>query len=109
MPRFGLVPALLAMFPLAAAAGRQSRWHEVAVLTLVMSGFAAAVFVYGLKLPYRLGRFLMGVIESLALGFQVALSAQNLAYCFAGVALGTLIGGAARHRPALDHRDCFSR
>ena len=34
----------------------------------------------------------MGVIESLALGFQVALSAQNLAYCFAGVALGTLIG-----------------
>ena len=34
----------------------------------------------------------MGVVESLALGFQVALSAQNLAYCFAGVALGTLIG-----------------
>jgi putative tricarboxylic transport membrane protein len=34
----------------------------------------------------------MGVTESLALGFQVALSAQNLAYCFAGVALGTLIG-----------------
>jgi len=57
MPRFGLVPALLAMFPLAAAAGRQSRWHEVVVLTLVMSGFAAAVFVYGLKLPYRLVAF----------------------------------------------------
>jgi TctA family transporter len=34
----------------------------------------------------------MGVTESLALGFGVALSAQNLAYCFAGVALGTLIG-----------------
>jgi putative tricarboxylic transport membrane protein len=28
----------------------------------------------------------------LALGFSVALSLQNLAYCFAGVALGTLIG-----------------
>jgi hypothetical protein len=54
MPRFGLVPALLAMFPLAAAAGRESRWREVLVLTLVMSAFAAAVFVYGLKLPYRL-------------------------------------------------------
>jgi hypothetical protein len=54
MPRFGLVPALLAMFPLAAAGGRQSRWHEVVVLTLAMSAFAAAVFVYGLKLPYRL-------------------------------------------------------
>ena len=34
----------------------------------------------------------MGVFESLALGFGVALSAQNLAYCFGGVALGTLIG-----------------
>jgi hypothetical protein len=42
------------MFPLAAAAGRESRWREVLVLTLVMSAFAAAVFVYGLKLPYRL-------------------------------------------------------
>ena len=34
----------------------------------------------------------MEVLDSLALGFGVALSAQNLAYCFAGVALGTLIG-----------------
>jgi putative tricarboxylic transport membrane protein len=34
----------------------------------------------------------MDVLESLALGFGVAFSAQNLAYCFAGVALGTLIG-----------------
>jgi TctA family transporter len=34
----------------------------------------------------------MGVLDSLALGLGVALSAQNLAYCFAGVALGTLIG-----------------
>jgi TctA family transporter len=34
----------------------------------------------------------MEVAESLALGFGVAFSAQNLAYCFAGVALGTLIG-----------------
>src|SRR5688572_14530017 len=34
----------------------------------------------------------MGVAESLALGFGVAFSAHNLAYCFAGVALGTLIG-----------------
>jgi putative tricarboxylic transport membrane protein len=34
----------------------------------------------------------MGVYDSLALGFDVAFSAQNLAYCFAGVALGTLIG-----------------
>jgi putative tricarboxylic transport membrane protein len=34
----------------------------------------------------------MGVLESLALGFSVAFSGSHLAYCFAGVALGTLIG-----------------
>ncbi len=34
----------------------------------------------------------MEVADHLALGFGVAMSAQNLAYCFAGVALGTLIG-----------------
>ena len=32
------------------------------------------------------------MFESLALGFAVALSVENLVYCFAGVALGTLIG-----------------
>src|SRR5262249_37398623 len=42
------------------------------------------------SLPAR--RLLMDVTDSLALGFHVALSAQNLAYFFAGVALGTLIG-----------------
>jgi putative tricarboxylic transport membrane protein len=31
-------------------------------------------------------------LSNLVLGFGVALSLQNLAYCFAGVALGTLIG-----------------
>jgi hypothetical protein len=54
LPRLGLVPALVAMFPVAAAAGREFRWREVFVLTLVMTAFAGAVFVYGLKLPYRL-------------------------------------------------------
>ena len=34
----------------------------------------------------------MDVYDNLALGFSVAFSLQNLAYCFAGVALGTLIG-----------------
>ena len=32
------------------------------------------------------------MIENLVLGFGVAFSLQNLGYCFAGVALGTLIG-----------------
>ena len=34
----------------------------------------------------------MGVWESLALGFSVSLTPANLAYCFAGVLLGTLVG-----------------
>jgi Tripartite tricarboxylate transporter TctB family len=54
MPRLGLVPALLVMLPVAAAAGREFRLREVLVLTLVMTAFAGAVFVYGLRLPYRL-------------------------------------------------------
>ena len=34
----------------------------------------------------------MDILPSLELGFGVALTAQNLVYCFAGVALGTLVG-----------------
>ena len=54
VPRLGLIPALAAMFFAAAAAGREFKFREVLVLTLVMCAFAAGVFVYGLKLPYRL-------------------------------------------------------
>jgi len=54
MPRFGLVPALALMLPLAAAAGREFRLREVLPLTALMCAFAACVFVYGLKLPYPL-------------------------------------------------------
>ena len=54
MPRFGLIPALAVMLPIAAAAGREFRLREVLILTALMCAFAAAVFVYGLKLPYRL-------------------------------------------------------
>jgi len=34
----------------------------------------------------------MELLSNLALGFGVAFSLENLAYCFAGVALGTLVG-----------------
>jgi hypothetical protein len=57
MPRFGLMPALALMLPLAAAAGREFALREVLVLTALMCLFAAGVFVYGLKLPYRLFGF----------------------------------------------------
>jgi Tripartite tricarboxylate transporter TctB family len=54
MPRAGLVPALVVMFFLAALGGREFRWREVLVLTLVMSALAVGVFVYLLKLPFQL-------------------------------------------------------
>jgi hypothetical protein len=54
MPRLGLVPALVAMFFVAALGGREFRWREVLVLTAVMTAFAVGVFVYLLKLPFQL-------------------------------------------------------
>ena len=52
--RLGMIPALVAMFFAAALAGREFRFKEVLLLTVLMSVFAAGVFVYGLKLPYQL-------------------------------------------------------
>jgi hypothetical protein len=57
MPRLGLIPALAVMLPTAAAAGREFRPREIALLTALMCALAAGVFVYGLKLPYRLFDF----------------------------------------------------
>ena len=54
LPRFGLVPALAALFFAAAFGGREFRFGEVLALTAVMTAFAVGVFVYLLKLPYQL-------------------------------------------------------
>lgn len=54
MPRLGLVPALVAMFFVAALGGREFRWREVLVLTAVMTTLAVSVFVVLLKLPFQL-------------------------------------------------------
>ena len=54
LDRAGMIPALVAMFFAAAAAGREFRFKEVLLLTVVMGAFAATVFLYGLKLPYQL-------------------------------------------------------
>ena len=54
MEKLGLVPALILLFFVAALAGREFRFKEVLLLAVVMSAFAAAVFVYGLQLPYPL-------------------------------------------------------
>ena len=54
MPRFGLVPALVALFFTAALGGREFRFKEVLALTALMTAFAVGVFVYLLKLPFQL-------------------------------------------------------
>ena len=52
--RLGMIPALVVMFFVSAFAGREFRFKEVLLLAVLMSAFAAGVFVYGLKLPYPL-------------------------------------------------------
>ena len=54
MSRFGLVPALVAVFLVSAAGGREFRLKEVLVLTTLMSAFAIVVLLYVLKMPYPL-------------------------------------------------------
>ena len=54
MDRIGMIPSLVVMFFLAALAGHQFRWLEVTILTVIMTAFAWAVFIWGLGLPYRL-------------------------------------------------------
>ena len=54
MERLGMIPALAVMFFVSALAGREFRFKEVLLLTIVMSSFAVGVFVYGLNLPFRL-------------------------------------------------------
>jgi len=54
LPRLGLVPALVALFFVSAAGGREFRFGEVFALTAVMTAFAVGVFVYVLKLPFQL-------------------------------------------------------
>ncbi len=54
LDRVGMVPAIVAMLFVAAAAGREFRFKEVLLLAAVMTAFSVAVFSYGLKLPYPL-------------------------------------------------------
>jgi hypothetical protein len=54
MDRFGMIPALVAMFFFSAYAGQEFKWKEVTILTVVMTLFAIGVFIIGLGLPYPL-------------------------------------------------------
>lgn len=54
MDKLGFIPALLALFLIAAMAGRDFKPLQVAAMTAVMGTFAVLVFVYLLGLPYPL-------------------------------------------------------
>jgi hypothetical protein len=54
MDHFGMIPALVAMFFIAAMGGHEFDFVEVLLLTIFLSAFAVGVFVYGLGLPYQL-------------------------------------------------------
>lgn len=54
MEHFGLIPALVVMFFIAALGGPEFKLVEVLILTVVMSIFSVLVFVEGLGMPYPL-------------------------------------------------------
>lgn len=54
MEEAGFIPAMLALIPVAASAGKDFNWLEVALLTVGLTIFCWAGFIYGLGLPYPL-------------------------------------------------------
>jgi hypothetical protein len=50
----GFIPAIVALIFLAASAGRDFRFLEVLTLTVILAAASAAVFIWGLELPYPL-------------------------------------------------------
>ena len=54
MDRAGFIPALAVLIVGSAAAGREFKLSEAALLTLVLIVFAVAVFIWALGLPYPL-------------------------------------------------------
>ena len=54
MDHIGMIPSLVVLFFVSAFAGHEFKFKEVLILTVVMTTFAWAVFIYGLGMPYRL-------------------------------------------------------
>jgi Tripartite tricarboxylate transporter TctB family. len=52
--RFGMIPALVALFFISALGGKEFKFKEVLILTLLMSAASWAIFIYGLNVPLRL-------------------------------------------------------
>jgi putative tricarboxylic transport membrane protein len=54
MPDAGFIPALAVLIFGSASAGRQFKFFEVLLLTVVLTALSVAVFIWGLRLPYPL-------------------------------------------------------
>lgn len=54
MERFGFFPALAVLLIIGSLAGYEFKLKEVLILTVALSVFAWAVFIYGIGLPYPL-------------------------------------------------------
>jgi hypothetical protein len=54
MDRAGFIPALVVLSFGSAAAGREFRFVEVLLFTVVMTALSVALFVFALGLPYPL-------------------------------------------------------
>jgi len=50
----GFIPALVALVFGSAAAGREFKFVEVLLLTVILTGLSVATFIWGLELPYPL-------------------------------------------------------
>jgi len=60
MEEAGFIPAMLALVPISAAAGKEFNWLEIALLTVGLTIACAAGFIYGLGLPYPLIKGMWG-------------------------------------------------
>jgi hypothetical protein len=60
MEEAGFIPAMAALIPISAAAGREFKWKEVVPLTIGLIILCTAGFIYGLGLPYPLIKGLWG-------------------------------------------------
>ena len=54
MEETGFIPAMLVLIPLSAAAGKEFKPLEIAMLTVGLTILCTAMFIYGLGLPYPL-------------------------------------------------------
>ncbi len=54
MEKAGFLPAMVALVFGSAAAGREFKWVEVLLCTIVLTVISVALFIWGLGLPYAL-------------------------------------------------------